>query len=168
MGKRTKAESKKTKRKSIPRQTRRFQLRTNHPIDSHVEEILNFKRSQRAEVTAIRDGVRLLWALENNDLSVLFEMFPHLKSQFIAPAGGDGGPLDEIRGMLEMIAAQQKTGNGYLMQSSSGQGTGKQLNAPQFALPIFEMDDEPTVIIKASTNTDSSLNFVSALKSLAQ
>ena len=109
--------------------------------------------------------MRLLWALENNDLSVLFEMFPHLKSQFIAPAGGDGGPLDEIRGMLEVIAAGQKT-NGYLMQSA-GQGTGKQLNAPQFALPVFEeLDDAPTVIISKSNDLSSANNFVTALKSM--
>ena len=55
-----------------PRQTRKFQLRRDHPIDAHVSEILDYSRAKRREVTVIRDGVRLLWALENNDLSVLF------------------------------------------------------------------------------------------------
>jgi Flp pilus assembly protein TadB len=50
-------------RKQVKRQTRHFQLRAEHPIDQHVKEILDFKRSKRSEVTAIRDGVRLLWAL---------------------------------------------------------------------------------------------------------
>src|SRR5258705_3970514 len=75
--------SKTPQKRYTPRQTRKFQLRRDHPIDMHVSEILDFSRSHRREVTVIRDGVRLLWALENNDLSVLFEMFPHLKSQFI-------------------------------------------------------------------------------------
>ena len=106
-------------RKQVKRQTRHFQLRVEHPIDQHVQEILDFKRSKRAEVTAIRDGVRLLWALENNDLSVLFDMFPHLKPQIAASAPAEGGgQLDEIKGLLEMIASQQKPPGGYLMQSA--------------------------------------------------
>src|SRR5689334_19866415 len=97
-------------RKQIKRQTRKFQLRVGqeYPIDSHVAEILNYKRSQRAEVTTIRDGVRLLWALENNDLSVLFEMFPKVKDQLTG--GGGGGQLDQIQHMLEIVVAGRKQG----------------------------------------------------------
>jgi hypothetical protein len=102
-------------RKPVSRQTRHFQLRRDHPVDQHVAEILDYKRSKRAEVTAIRDGVRLLWALENNDLSVLFELFPHLKTKM--GSDGDGG-LSEIKSMLEIVVAQ-KTSGGYLMQSAA-------------------------------------------------
>jgi hypothetical protein len=114
MAKRTKSQSKKTKRQSIPRSTRKFQLRKDHAVDQHVAEILDFKRAKRAEVTTIRDGVRLIWALENNDLSVLFEMFPHLKLQVNGGGGGD----NSIAAALELFMAELKQNQGYVMQSA--------------------------------------------------
>lgn len=140
-------------RKTIKRTTRHFQLRVEHPIDQHVAEILDFKRSQRAEVTAIRDGVRLLWALENGDLSVLFDMFPQYKAQLAPPtAAGGGGELDEIKGLLEMIASQQSSGSGYVMQSVTPPippkaaappvatvGQGKQVSADEIANNFLSM-----------------------------
>lgn len=101
-------------RKTVKRQTRHFQLRVDHPLDQHVQEILDFKKSKRSEVTAIRDGVRLLWALENNDLNVLFEMFPHLKPQI---AGGGAGGGDLAKEIAAEIILQGGT-PGYVMQSA--------------------------------------------------
>src|SRR4029079_15471660 len=86
------------KKRYTPRQTRKFQLRLDHPTDVHVSEILDYSRAKRREVTVIRDGVRLLWALENNDMSVLFEMFPHLKDQFIP------GGLNLIEQIREIVS----------------------------------------------------------------
>ena len=104
-------------RKQIKRQTRHFQLRVEHPIDSHVGEILDFAKSQRREVTVIRDSVRLFWALENNDLSVLFDMFPHLKPQVNGQGGGGGSDdLQQIKSMLEIVVQQRKVGE-LVMQS---------------------------------------------------
>ncbi len=154
--------SKKTKttpKRYVPRQTRKFQLRHNHPIDAHVSEILDFSRSQRREVTVIRDGVRLLWALENNDLNVLFELFPHLKTQFLP----DG--INLIEQIQSMILNSQV----LPAQSPAKQSSGlKALKAPTFALPIFEDDDEdlPTVITRRSTSTDAGANFLGGLSSL--
>ena len=125
-----------------PRQTRKFQLRRDHPVDAHVSEILDYSRTKRREVTVIRDGVRLLWALENNDLSVLFEMFPHLKDQFIP---GGLNLIEQIRGMLlqappmppEPERAGQAAGLKALKSSASA-----------FALPVFEDEDDelPTIV----------------------
>ncbi len=150
-------------RKQIKRTTRHFQLRVEHPKDKHVAEVLDYARTQRREVTVIREAITLYWALENNDLSVLFEMFPHLKPQVAHGAGG----IDEIKAMLEMIARQQKASTEYVMPSPvPGTANPKLLAAPHFAVPLFEEDDEPTVLIRASTSTDSSLNFVTALRSM--
>jgi hypothetical protein len=45
------AKKKSTKqRKEIKRTTRHFQLRTEHPHDQHVREILDYGKSQRREV----------------------------------------------------------------------------------------------------------------------
>src|SRR5690242_14357383 len=131
--------SKTPAKRYTPRQTRKFQLRRDHPIDAHVSEILDYSRIKRREVTVIRDGVRLLWALENNDMSVLFEMFPHLKDQFIP---GGLNLIEQIREIVShapiMIAEPER----------AGQPAGlKALNAPTFALPVFDDDDElPTLV----------------------
>jgi len=99
------------KRNPTPRQTRKFQLRLNHPEDIHVKEVLDFKRQGRAEVTTIRKGVTLFWALENGDLSVLFAMFPQYKSQFGAAA---------VEEFMRILSQQQAApaGQGYAIAKS--------------------------------------------------
>lgn len=127
--------TKKTPKRYVPRQTRKFQLRHNNPIDVHVGEILDFSRSQRREVTVIRDGVRLLWALQNNDLSVLFEMFPHLKSQFVP----DG--LSLMEQIQTLFLNSQVLRNEPQPQLTPSIGL-KSMNTPKFELPTFEDDDD--------------------------
>jgi hypothetical protein len=141
-----------------PRQTRKFQLRRDHPIDAHVSEILDYSRAKRREVTVIRDGVRLLWALENNDMSVLFEMFPHLKDQFIP---GGVNLIEQIREIVlhapPMLPEPERVGQG---------GGLKALNKA-FALPIFEDDDElPTLVTHKSTSTSGVANLLGAFSDL--
>jgi hypothetical protein len=142
-----------------PRQTRKFQLRRDHPIDAHVSEILDYSRTKRREVTVIRDGVRLLWALENNDMSVLFEMFPHLKDQFIP---GGLNLIEQIREIVShapiMIAEPER----------AGQPAGlKALNAPTFALPVFDDDDElPTLVTTKAMANDPGANFLGGIMGL--
>ena len=145
-----------------PRQTRKFQLRRDHPVDAHVSEILDYSRTKRREVTVIRDGVRLLWALENNDLSILFDMFPHLKDQFIP---GGLNLIEQIQAML----LQVKVSAPEPEPERVGQAAGlKALNAPTFALPIFEDDDEdlPTVITTKGTRNDPGTNFLGGVMGL--
>lgn len=155
---RTKKKTAAPKKRYVPRQTRKFQLRHNHPIDTHVGEILDYSRSQRREVTVIRDGVRLLWALENNDLSVLFELFPHYKNQFVP----DGLSL------IEQIQTLFLNSQVLPPASPVNSGVGlKSLSAPAFALPVFEDDDElPTLVTQKSTSSDSFGNLFNMIKSL--
>jgi len=156
-------------RKQVKRQTRHFQLRVEHPQDAHVREILDYAKSQRREVTVIRDAVSLYWALENGNLEALFEAFPQYKAQLTPPLVGGGGDLLEIKSMLEIVVAGRKA-NELVMQSAGEppvKTTGKLLAGKAPALPIFEDEpDEPTVIIRATTSTDSSLNFVSAMRGM--
>lgn len=144
-----------------PRQTRKFQLRHNNPIDVHVSEILDYSRSQRREVTVIRDGVRLLWALENNDLNVLFELFPHLKSQFIP----DG--LSLMEQIQSLFLSSQVLRNESQPQPTQSNGI-KSLNASKFELPTFDDDDELPTIIATSKNTNTSAvaNLVGGITNL--
>ncbi len=142
-----------------PRQTRKFQLRRDHPVDAHVSEILDYSRTKRREVTVIRDGVRLLWALENNDLSVLFEMFPHLKDQFIP---GGLNLIEQIQSMLlqshslPLQAEPERVGQGIGLKAMSA-------SASAFALPVFEDDDDemPTIVTgKNSSNVNAAANLI--------
>jgi len=142
-----------------PRQTRKFQLRRDNPVDVHVSEILDYSRTKRREVTVIRDGVRLLWALENNDLSVLFEMFPHLKDQFIP---GGLSLIEQIQSMLLQVSALPA-------EAPVNQAVrGNLMKAPTFALPIFEdnEDDLPTIITHKDTNNNAANNFLKGLMNL--
>jgi len=159
-------QTKQTKpRKQVKRQTRHFQLRIEHPKDAHVKEILDYCRSQRREVTVIRDAIALYWALENDNLEALFEMFPQHRAKLTGGGQGGGGDLEQIKSMLEIIAAGRKQGE-FIMQSDQPT-TGKLLGGKAPALPVFEeLDDEPTVLIRASTSTDSSMNFVSAMQGM--
>lgn len=111
-----------TKRKPVPRHTRKYQFRNDHPVDQHAEDILDYWKSGKKEITNLRKAVALYYALEQGDLQELFEAFPQYKAQFAPPrtasAIDGGGQLDEIKSMLEMITAQQQSNNGYLMKST--------------------------------------------------
>ena len=148
------------KRKSIPRHTRKYQFRDNHPVDQHVDDILNFWKSSKQEITNLRKAVALYYALEQGDLPQLFDAFPQYKAQF-APNTAEA--LEQFMQILQR--QQQPVGHGDKQPIGFGQGP-KQIEAPKFAMPIFEEDNEPTVIIRASHNTDSSQNFVTALRSM--
>lgn len=112
------AKSRKQKnRKQVKRQTRHFQLRLEHPQDSHVREILDYAKSQRREVTIIREAVTLFWALENGNLEALFERFPQYRAQLTAGGGNGAGGSDLAKQIAEQIVLMNGTG-GYLMQSA--------------------------------------------------
>ncbi len=70
------------KRKPVPRHTRKYQFRNDHPVDQHIEEILNFWKTGKQEITNLRKAVSLYYAIEQGNLEILFEMFPQYRSQF--------------------------------------------------------------------------------------
>lgn len=70
------------KRKPVPRHTRKYQFRNDHPMDQHVEGILDFWKGNKQEITNLRKAVSLYYAIEQGNLEVLFEMFPQYRSQF--------------------------------------------------------------------------------------
>ena len=140
------------KRKPVPRHTRKYQFRNDHPIDQHAEDILNFWKRGKQEITNLRKAVALYYALEQGDLPQLFEVFPQYKAQF-AP-----NTAEALEQFMQILKQQQS-----VQAPAAGP---KQIAAPSFAMPIFEDDDEPTVMVSVSTNTDSALAFVTALRSM--
>jgi hypothetical protein len=154
---------KQSKRKPVPRQTRKFQLRVDHPKDAHVLEVLNFARSQRREVTIIRESIALYWALENGNLEALFDVFPQYKAQFAPTTAEALGQFMEILRQQQVVQPKQES-------QSMGQGGPKQIAAPSFAMPVFGDDDQPTLIFNKVTETEngSSLNFMNMSKQLVK
>ena len=150
-------------RNHVPRQTRKFQLRLNHPIDSHVGQILDYAKSQRGEVTMIRDGVRLLWALKNDDLNVLFELFPHLQRQFKPDAET---LIEQFRQMLmQQVAAPVQPQPPAPLPSAIEQGGKKSLTAVKVALPLLDDDDDgDTIVITKASDSNSKEAMANMLK----
>jgi hypothetical protein len=123
------------KRQYIPRQTRKFQLRRDHPGDAHIAEILDYAKSQRREVTVIRNGVRLLWALENGNLDVLFELFPQYQSQF----------KPDAEELIQQFMAMLQSGVGAaapVVPASRQLPARPELPRPLEPLPPAEYDDQ--------------------------
>lgn len=83
-----------TKKKSPPRKTKKFQLRMNNAQDIHCEEVLNYWRSNKKQVTNIRNAITLYHALEQGSLEALYEMFPTYKGQF---------GINEIKSLLQQM-----------------------------------------------------------------
>jgi hypothetical protein len=147
------------KRKPVPRHTRKYQFRNEHPIDQHIESILNYWKRGKQEITNLRKAVALYYALEQGDLQELFEVFPQYKAQF-APS-----TVEALEQFMDILRHQQVIQPKQEPQQI-GQGGPKQIAAPNFAMPVFEEDDEPTVLVRTSNSTESSMNFVNALKNM--
>lgn len=153
-------------RNFVPRQTRKFQLRLNHPTDSHVGEILDYAKAQRNEVTMIRDGVRLLWALKNDDLNVLFELFPHLERQFKPDAEE---LIEQFRQMLSQQLVAAPVPQPALVAASEPieQGGKKSLAAVKIALPLLDDDDDGDTIVITKANDGNSDEAMASLLRIA-
>ena len=141
------------KRKPVPRHTRKYQFRNDHPMDRHAEDILNYWKGGKKEITNLRKAVALYYALEQGDLQELFEFFPQYKAQF-AP-----NTAEALEQFMQILQRQQ-------LQTPTPAAGPKQIAAPTFAMPVFEDDDEPTMLIRTDTSTNSAANFVNALRNM--
>ena len=147
----------KAKRKPVPRHARKYLFRNDHPVDQHVEEILNYWRANKQEITNLRKSVALFYALEQGELPALFEVFPQYKAQF-TPSTAEA--LAQFMEILRQQQVQPKQES-----QSMGQGGGiKQIIAPSLAMPVFEDEDQPTLILKQEVGGQSSLNFINMSK----
>ncbi len=115
------------KRKSVPRHTRKYQFRNQHPMDQHVEEVLNFWKSGKQEITNLRKAVALYYALEQGDLPTLFDMFPQYKTQF-AP-----GTAEALEQFMHILKQQQPAAIGAGQIQSLTYDIPKPLPAPPVA-----------------------------------
>jgi len=152
-------------RKPVKRITKHFQLRVEHPLDQHVLEVLNYAKSQKREVTVIREAITLFYALEQGNLDALFEAFPQYKAA--VGGNGGGGQVDEDK-LADRIAEKLAMLNGskYSMQSAAPATTGKMLGGFKPLSAPVEDDDLPTLAVKKNMSTNSSKTFLEALRSM--
>lgn len=172
----------------------KFWLNVLHPQEKYLADVIQWLTEQGEFVRSIRDGLRLIYDLRfQKDHASLLELFPDIRERLqVQPAPPvSGGGQSELAKEIAAQIVLMNGNTGYLMQSSNllqpapplpnseatgtiisnlyKPPTGKQLAAPKFALPSFEEDpdDQPTILIKKSTNTDSGANLIAALRSMA-
>lgn len=138
-----------------PRKEYKFWLFHDLNEDSRLMEYIAYLKSSRQFARVIRDGIRLIWSLREGNLTILFELFPHLERQFNPDAE------DLIAEFREMLLANRSTPvqQPVMVEAVTGQGeTKKSLASIQLALPTIEDDDDnqDTIVIKKVTG--SSLN----------
>ena len=137
----------KAKRKPVPRHARKYLFRNDHPMDNHVEDILNFWKSGKQEITNLRKAIVLYYALESGDLPILFEMFPQYKASF-AP-----GTAEALEQFMQILRQQQPLASGGGQLQSISYDIPKPLPAP----PVAEI--KPASAVSADTIADNFLSM---------
>lgn len=132
--------SQKRVRPYIPRKTYKFQLRRDSEIESQVINILDNAKSQRRQVTVIREAVALWAALESGNLEYLFEKFPQYRAQLQPDTHN---LIEQFRQMLQQNAAPAPR--------ALGQGT----NTLELPPPSFDDDDDDDLVIKHDSQASS-------------
>lgn len=175
-------------RRYRPRKEFKFWLYQDIEAEVKLTEYIDYLRKTRQFARTIRNGLRLIWTLGEGDLSVLFELFPTLRTRFDTPPatptpGDDFNKLlieaakeGAKQAMLESpptlpppAANDQGQRFGAATVGSGGMGNLKTnfvVQAPTFD---DDEDDENTVIIKRDENAgnDITANLVRSFMGLA-
>jgi len=135
-------------RKYRPRKEFKFWLYHDLHEDIRLMEFIQYCKATRQFARVVRDGIRLIWSLRDGNTEVLFELFPHLQRQFKPDAEE---LIEQFRQML-MQYSTAPVQQPVQAESHVGQGGPKALNAPQFALPIPDDDEDEgeTLLIHTS------------------
>jgi hypothetical protein len=139
-------------RRYRPRKEFKFQLYRDVEAEEKLIEYIDYLRKTRQFVTAVRNGLRLMWTLGQGDLSVLFELFPTLRAQF---APDNTALIEEFRQLLQQNRAEA-------VHVTPGP---KLLNAPKLTVPLVD-EDQNTIVLKRTANGDAAMNFFDALLEL--
>lgn len=140
-------------RRFRPRKEFKFWLYHDLLEDQRLMDYIAYLRKTRQFAKTLRNGLRLMWALGEGDLSVLFELFPSLRSQLVPNADN---LIEEFR---QMLLQHQPTIPEIPTLAS---GSPKKLPTPPIAMPTF--DDEDTIVIRRDPNAsaNTSVNFLDA------
>lgn len=147
-----------------PRKEYKFWLFHDLPEHQRLMDFISYCKQTRQFAKVIRDGIRLIWSLREGNLSVLFELFPHLERQFNPDAE------DLIAEFREMLLVHRNEPAPQPVQIESapqpeGQGRPKLLSTKQLDLPLMDDDDDDTLIVNKATSNIGA-NFSASLGKL--
>ena len=146
-------------RRYRPRKEFKFWLYHDLAEDTRLMEYIQFLVRTRRFATTIRNGLRLMWTLGQGDLSVLFDLFPTLRSQFTPD---NTALIEEFRRLLHEQSHVPASSPG-LMRLEAGELP----SARTFALPVLDDDDDQaTLVIKRDTSTTAGDNFLKSILSI--
>jgi hypothetical protein len=143
-------------RRYRPRKEFKFWLYHDLLEDKRLMDYIDYLRKTRQFARTLRSGLRLMWTLGEGDLSVLFELFPALRSQFMPKAD------DLIEQFHQMLLQNQPVIPETPQMGAISAGDPKSLPAPQIAMPTF--DEEDTIVIRhdMTAGTRATSNFLDA------
>jgi hypothetical protein len=143
-------------RRYRPRKLFKFWLYHDRLEDQRLMDYIDYLRKTRQFASTLRQGLRLMWTLGEGDLSVLFELFPSLRSQFMP--NGDN-LIEQFR---QMLLQNQPVIPEFPNMEPLLTGNPKPLPAPQIAMPTF--DDGDTVVIRhdMTAGASATTNFLDA------
>lgn len=143
-------------RRYRPRKQFKFWLYHDLLEDLRLMEYIAYLRKTQQFAKVLRSGLRLMWTLGEGDLSILFELYPTLRSQFVP--GGEN-LIQEFRRLLEehQIAIPDMP-----KLEPLSKGSAKPLLAPEIPMPTF--DDEDTMVVRRDVNAgaNTTANFLDA------
>lgn len=138
-------------RRFRPRKEFKFWLYHDIAEDVKLMEYIAYLYASRQFARTIRNGLRLMWTLGQGDLSVLFELFPGIKSSLNSQYRED---IDELKRLIKENC------------NSSAQPI---LDRPAIKtlLPVAVSEDEDNnmLILNRVTSTDSTHNFLAGFAS---
>lgn len=151
-----------------PRRELKFWLFLDKPEESRLIEFIEYCKAKRSFARVVRDGIRLMWSLGEGDTSVLFDLFPGLRTQLtpVQPPP-DTGKLERQIADLKKLILEQGTiipppADYPQMKSSGTLGIGKKMT-----LPILDDEDEnATLIISKPNKGNNGGNLLDSMFSL--
>jgi len=157
-----------------PRRQFKFLLYQDVDMELVLTDFIARLKSERKYVTVIRNGLRLMGSLMQNDLSVLDELFPWVRESILAsapktpPAPPSNGNLEHIiqstvqasvqQAFMNMPSLPATTPVAAPLKQSGTLGAGKVM-----ALPTFDDDEDDTLVLKEAVGTSSFDNFMASM-----
>lgn len=143
-----------------------FQVELNNPEDKKLLDTVKDLKSHHKFTPTLKQALDLILDLRSGSTVVLFSLFPWLRGQGVQPSAPPADNTDivrEIKRLQQMMLERStipNTSDDYpQMQKAAakpllGQGV-------VMALPTF--DEDIAFDVRANGNTDSSMNFISAM-----
>jgi hypothetical protein len=152
-------------RRYRPRKEFKFWLYHDLDEDTRLMEFIRFCKSTQQFARMVRNGLRLMWSLGEGNTAILYELFPWLQTQHALPTPApDTEKLERQIDDLRRIILEQ----GSLAVSADQYPSMKPAlgGLKKLALPIPDADEEDTIVLNKSTNTNIMDNFFASFAKL--